>query len=283
MPRSDTQRNAVALTIAGSDPSGGAGLQADLKTFQELGIYGMSVVTLLTVQNTQGVTRVDVLSAELVEQQLDAVLSDIPPAAIKTGALGNAEIVECVGRRLQDWKRQHPECAIVVDPVLVSKHGHSLVTDDVAAAYRTFLLPIAAVVTPNRFEAEKLSGFNVRDRRSAQAAASELKRLGAENVLLKLGDIDGQSVHVLQTAAESLLIETPRQVTPHTHGTGCILAATITAGLTEPNADVVPTVRLSIEQTARAIFAAQPLGKGISPADIRCLDGNGPGSGQARQ
>ncbi len=141
---------ATALTIAGSDPSGGAGLQADLKVFQQLGVYGMSVVTLLTVQNTQAVSRVEVMSTDLILQQLDAVMQDIPPKAIKIGALGNANVVQAVGERLAKL-----ETPIVVDPVLVSKHGHPLASDDVVDAYRKFLFPIATVITPNRLEAAR--------------------------------------------------------------------------------------------------------------------------------
>ena len=147
---------AVALTIAGSDPSGGAGLQADLKTFQQLGVYGMTAVTLITVQNTQSLQRIEVLSPEMVVAQLDAVLVDIPPRAIKTGALGNAAVVQAVGERLQGV-----DGPLVVDPVLVSKHGQLLAGDDVMEAYRKYLLPQALLVTPNRFEAERLTGLKL--------------------------------------------------------------------------------------------------------------------------
>lgn len=279
MPLSDTQRNAVALTIAGSDPSGGAGLQADLKTFQELGVYGMSVVTLLTVQNTQGVTRVDVLSAELVEQQLDAVLNDIPPAAIKTGALGNAEIVECVGRRLQDWKRQHPECAIVVDPVLVSKHGHSLVTDDVDLAYRKYLIPLATVITPNRFEAGRLIGATVDSMSEAQRALRMISEAGAEHVLIKLGDLSGESVHLWGNSNRHCQIQKPRLKADGVHGTGCVLAALIAAGLavdashseqqSSGTQHLDRIVNAAIDCVLDAVRSRIKVGSGLCPANVR--------------
>ncbi len=142
---------ATALTIAGSDPSGGAGLQADLKTFQQAGVFGTSAITLLTVQNTQGVSRIETLDPELIRQQIRAVLSDIPPRAIKVGALGTVEIVRAVASEIEAV-----ECPVVVDPVLVSKHGHPLADEDVVDAYRTELLPLATFVTPNRLRRRAL-------------------------------------------------------------------------------------------------------------------------------
>lgn len=257
---------AVALTIAGSDPSGGAGLQADLKTFQQLGVYGMSVVTLITVQNTQSVHRVEVLSPHLVLEQLDAVLEDIPPRAIKVGALGNAEVVRAVGDRLSRVK-----CPIVVDPVLVSKHGHSLATDDVVDAYKQYLLPHALIVTPNRFEAERLTGLNLKGEEEVAKAIYIMQQLGARHVLIKVGEIDGESQHVLSLEDQNVGILIPRIQTRHTHGTGCILAAAITAKLARGETDISAAVHFGIQRTYETLQFETHLGKGLHPAEIRAM------------
>ncbi len=257
---------AVALTIAGSDPSGGAGLQADLKTFQQLGVYGMSVVTLITVQNTQAVDHVEVLSPKLILDQLDAVLEDIPPRAIKVGALGNAEIVRAVGSRLKNVK-----CPIVVDPVLVSKHGHSLAADDVVAAYKQYLLPHAMLVTPNRFEAERLTGLTLYSEDEVAKAIYLLHEMGARHVLIKVGEIDGQSQHVLSLDDGNVGILMPRLPTKNTHGTGCILAAAITAKLAQGETDISEAVHYGIQRTYETLQFETQLGKGLHPAEIRAM------------
>ncbi len=257
---------AVALTIAGSDPSGGAGLQADLKTFQQLGVYGMSVVTLITVQNTQSVRRVEVLSPKLILDQLDAVLEDIRPRAIKVGALGSAEVVRAVGERLSKVN-----CPIVVDPVLVSKHGHSLATDDVVDAYKQYLFPYALLVTPNRFEAERMTGLKLNSEDDVAKAIYSLQQTGAGHVLIKAGEIDGQSQHVLSLADGNVGILMPRIQTKHTHGTGCILAAAITAKLARGEADVSEAVHFGIERTYETLQFETELGKGLHPAEIRAM------------
>jgi hydroxymethylpyrimidine/phosphomethylpyrimidine kinase len=264
---------AVALTIAGSDPSGGAGLQADLKTFQQCGVYGMSVVTLLTVQNTQAVTDVQLLSPDLIQRQWTAVASDIPPHAIKTGALGSAEIIAQVAAGLRETAVSTP---VVVDPVLVSKHGHRLANEDVVAAYRTELLPRAWFVTPNRFELQSLTGCDLSDPQSLRSGIDELHNLGTANVLIKLGPVDGVSRHLLSVAGQLTTIDRPLVARPNNHGAGCVLSALLTAALavtqarSEPQ-DVVALVQAAIEQTWRAVKHPSSLGNGISPAETRCL------------
>ncbi len=258
--------DAIALTIAGSDPSGGAGLQADLKTFQQLGVYGMSVVTLITVQNTQSVRQVEVLSPDLIIAQLDAVLEDIPPSAIKVGALGNAAVVRAVAQRLRTVK-----CPIVVDPVFVSKHGNSLVTDDVVAAYKEHLLPHALLVTPNRFEAERLTGLELSDEDAVAKAIYLLQQLGLKHILVKLGEVDGESQHVLNLEEGNIGIRMPRLTTPNTHGTGCILSAAITANLALGETDINSAVHFGIQRTFETIQVDTELGKGIHPAEIRAM------------
>lgn len=258
--------HAIALTIAGSDPSGGAGLQADLKTFQQLQVYGMSVVTLLTVQNTVGVQSVHVMTPDLVIAQLDSVLSDITPNAIKTGAMGDASVVEAVASRLRGLERP-----IVVDPVLVSKHGHSLASEDVVEAFRKELLPQATLVTPNRYEAERLTGLSLRDERSAAESIHILHELGAKFVLLKLGADDGKSSHLLGLGDQNLSIKTPLLNTKNTHGTGCILSAAITASFALGESDLRDAVMFGIQRTHEAIHVNTEIGQGIHPAETRAM------------
>jgi hydroxymethylpyrimidine/phosphomethylpyrimidine kinase len=258
--------NAIALTIAGSDPSGGAGLQADLKTFQQLGVYGMSVVTLITVQNTQAVHRVEVLSPELILAQLDAVLEDIPPRAIKVGALGTAEVVQAVGERLKAIG-----CPIVVDPVLVSKHGHSLVTDDVVDAYKTYLLPHATLVTPNRFEAERMSGLRLTDPDQVAKAIYHFQEMGVRHVLIKLGKVDGDMQHVISMDDGNRCIIVPPLDGENTHGSGCILAAAISAGLALGEVSILKAVDFGIQRTYETLQIDTKLGKGIHPAEVRAM------------
>ena len=216
----------VALTIAGSDPSGGAGIQADLKTFHQFGVYGEAVITLLTVQNTVRVSRVEVMPPPLVLEQLAAVIEDIPPGAAKTGALGSAEMVEAVARAAADFP-----FPLVVDPVMVSKHGMSLLPGTAVAAIRDMLLPRAFLVTPNVPEAEALTGITIRTMEEMRRAACRLRELGARAVLIKGGHLEGDATDLLFDGAGWHEFPAPRVATPHTHGTGCTYSAAITAGL----------------------------------------------------
>src|SRR5216117_1135335 len=172
----------VALTIAGSDPSGGAGIQADLKTFHQFGVYGQAVITLLTVQNTVRVSRVEVMPTALVSEQIAAVLEDIPPAAAKTGALGSTDMVEAVARAASEFR-----FPLVVDPVMVSKHGLSLLPAEAVAAIGELLLPRAFLITPNVPEAEALTGIRILTLDDMRCAARRLMEMGARAVLLKGG------------------------------------------------------------------------------------------------
>ena len=259
---------AVVLTIAGSDPSGGAGLQADLKTFQQLGVYGMSVITLITAQNTRGVQHLEPLPFELIESQLRSVLDDIPPSVIKTGALGSAESVIRLSRLLNDCP-----CPIVVDPVLVSKHGDPLAGDDVVDAYREHLFPLAHLITPNRFEAERLTGEAIRDRPSAERALTRLQSFGPRDVLIKLGEFEGNQGHYLTNGEGFLSLATPRLPGGNTHGSGCILAAAIAAALAIGAPSIDQAVNFGIERTLEAIHVDTRLGHGIHPAETRGIAG----------
>ena len=206
----------IALTIAGSDPSGGAGIQADLKTFHQFQVYGQAVITLLTVQNTVRVSRVEVVEPALVLEQLAAVLEDIPPAAAKTGALGSAAMVEAVARAAADFN-----FPLVVDPVMVSKHGLSLLPPAAAEAIRSLLLPRAFLITPNVPEAEALTGITILTLDGMRRAACRLRELGARAVLIKGGHMQGDATDLLFDGVSWREFPAPRVDTPHTHGTGC--------------------------------------------------------------
>jgi hydroxymethylpyrimidine/phosphomethylpyrimidine kinase len=219
----------VALTIAGSDPSGGAGIQADLKTFHQFGVYGEAVVTLLTVQNSVRVSRVEVMPVSLVLEQIEAVLEDIPPAAAKTGALGSAEMVRAVAHAAAGFR-----FPLVVDPVMVSKHGLPLLPETAAGAIREELLPRATLITPNVPEAQALTGMAIRTLDDMRRAAERICEMGARAVLIKGGHLDSDATDVLDVlydGAEWREFPAARIATRHTHGTGCTYSAAITAGL----------------------------------------------------
>ncbi len=216
----------VALTIAGSDPSGGAGIQADLKTFHQFGAYGEAVITLLTVQNTVRVSRVEVMPAWLVEEQIAAVVEDIPPTAAKTGALGSAETVAAVARAAADFA-----FPLVVDPVMVSTHGLELLPPAAVRAIRELLLPYAALAMPNVPEAEVLTGTTIRTLEDVRRAACLIRGMGARAVLIKGGHLASDPTDVLFDGVEYREFPAPRIATRHTHGTGCTYSAAVTAGL----------------------------------------------------
>jgi hydroxymethylpyrimidine/phosphomethylpyrimidine kinase len=253
----------VALTIAGSDPSGGAGLQADLKTFHQLGVYGEAAVTLITVQNSRGVERVEVLNPELVEAQIRAVLSDIPPAAAKTGALGSCAMVEMLAELAT--KLEFP---LVVDPVMISKHGAPLIAEDAGRALVEKLMPRAFLITPNLHEAAALAGFEVGDVDSMRRAAEKLASLGAKNVLVKGGHLRGDALDVLRLENGRFHeFSSPRIDTPHTHGTGCTYSAAITAELAK-SARLEEAVERAKRFVTEAIRTNPGLGGGSGPLNF---------------
>jgi hydroxymethylpyrimidine/phosphomethylpyrimidine kinase len=251
----------VALTVAGVDPSGGAGVAADLKTFHAFRAYGAVVVTVLTVQNTRRVSRVEPVDARLVAEQIDAVAEDLPVAAWKTGALGRPELIEVVADRAGRLR-----APLVVDPVLVSKHGHPLVTDDARAAFVSALLPRAHLVTPNLHEAAALTGRRVETLDDARAAAQALCDLGARAALVKGGHLQGDPVDVLASAAGLVELRGPRVDTPHTHGTGCTYSAAITARLAHGD-PLAAACRTAKTWLTRALRSAPGIGGGIGPVD----------------
>jgi len=250
----------VALTIAGSDPSGGAGIQADLKTFHQRGVYGTSVLTLLTVQNTQEVSAVEILSPQIVAAQLQAVLADIPPAAAKTGALGNHAIVSLVAEHARNFR-----FPLVVDPVMISHGGRPLVTEQARAALAE-LLPIATLVTPNLHEAGELARMPVHDLDTMKEAAIKIAALGAEAVLVKGGHLEADAIDVLYWKGGIACYRAPRIRTPHTHGTGCTFSACITAELAK-GCDLADAVQTAKAYITKAIETNPGLGRGSGPVN----------------
>lgn len=248
---------AIALTIAGSDPSGGAGIQADLKTFHQFGVYGQAVLTLLTVQNTQTVSRVEIMPADLVQDQLVAVLNDIPAEFAKTGALGSPEIVRVVA----DLARRY-RLKLVVDPVMISKHGSTLMSEAAKQALLEHLLPLAYLVTPNLHEAAVLCGG--REGLSAREYAEELCKLGIERVLVKGGHGVGAAVDVYGSNGVFEEFRADRIDTKNTHGTGCTLSAAITAELAK-GAGILDAIARAKRFVTEAIRTNPQLGRGNGP------------------
>jgi hydroxymethylpyrimidine/phosphomethylpyrimidine kinase len=251
----------VALTIAGSDPSGGAGIQADLKTFHQFGVYGEAVLTLVTVQNTSFVSRIETLAADLVRQQVEAVLSDIPPAAAKTGALGNLGVVEAIADLAKSFL-----FPLVVDPVLVSKHGSRLLSPEAEDALKRKLLPHAFLATPNIPEAEALTGLAITGETGMRESAKRLLDLGCRAVLVKGGHRSGSALDVLVEHSGVTLFDGKRVNTRHTHGTGCTYSAAITAGLALGH-DLRQAVRRAKSFVQSAIETAPGLGRGQGPVN----------------
>jgi hydroxymethylpyrimidine/phosphomethylpyrimidine kinase len=257
----------VALTIAGSDPIGGAGIQADLKTFHQFGVYGEAVITLLTVQNTVKVARVDCIPGELVLAQLQAVLEDITPQAAKTGALGNRELVEAIAEAAEAFA-----FPLVVDPVMISKHGTPLISADAAVAIRERLLPRAALVCPNLPEAEELVGSPVRTVEDMRSAAKRLCELGAKAALVKGGHLQASAVDVLFDGKEWREFVAPHIDTPHTHGTGCTYSAAIVAELAR-GVSLEAAVARAKNFVTQAIRSNPGLGHGAGPVNHQAPTG----------
>ncbi len=252
----------VALTIAGSDSGGGAGIQADLKTFQRFHVFGTSVLTAITAQNTQGVSAWEPVSVALVHAQLEAVATDLRPAAVKSGMLATADVVKAVA----DGVRSHALTPYVLDPVMVATSGDLLVNDGTVAAIRAQLVPLAALVTPNLDEAQVLLGAPVHDVPTMEVAARSLVHdHGAGAALVKGGHLPGlEMVDVLYLEGEITHYRHPRVDTTSLHGTGCTLSAAIAAHLARGNS-LRESVRSSLDFVHRAILTAPTLGSGHGP------------------
>jgi len=251
----------TALSIAGSDPSGGAGIQADLKTFHQHKVYGMAVITLLTAQNTRGVQAVYVIKPAQVMRQLEAVLTDLPPQAAKTGALGDEKVLRAVARAARKFR-----FPLVVDPVMVSKHGAPLLKQSAIRIFIKELLPHAVLVTPNLCEAQVLSGTTVCDLESMEKAARIIAGLGSQAVLVKGGHLRGEAVDLFYQSGRIRLLKAPRIRTRHTHGTGCTYSAAITAELAKGQ-DLFSAITSAKKFITRAIRTSPGLGHGMGPVN----------------
>ena len=253
-----------ALTIAGSDSGGGAGIQADLKTFSALGVFGMTTVTAVTVQNTRGVQSFEAISPATVGAQIRAVVTDIGVDAAKTGMLANAEIVAAVADAIEETGIRN----LTVDPVFVSKHGHLLLAEDAVEVLRSRILPLAAVVTPNLSEAAGLAGISIGSKADMSRAADAILGLGAGAVLVKGGHLQGthEAADLFADGVREEWIVAERIETPNTHGTGCTLSAAITARLAMGDG-LLDAVRAGKAFVTEAIRQALAIGEGIGPVD----------------
>ena len=253
----------VALTVAGSDSGGGAGIQADLKTFHQWGVYGTSALTAVTAQNTLGVQAVHPVPAETVAAQIDSVAGDIPSGAVKSGMLANTDIVRAVAASLQS----HDLGAYVLDPVMVATSGDVLLAPGAVVSIREELLPLAAVVTPNWPEAVILTGVEERNLRGMEMAARDIVRRGAGAALIKGGHLEGDEVvDLFWDGRRRRVFRGPRIDTRHTHGTGCTLSAAIAAGLAQ-GAPLEAAVEEAVAWVRAAIAGAPGLGAGRGPLD----------------
>ncbi len=252
----------VVLTVAGSDSGGGAGLQADLRTFASWHVHGTVVVTAVTAQNSQGVTRVDALSSEAVTAQFQALISDIRIQALKTGVLVNAELVATVAQCLPQLPTQN----IVVDPVMVSRAGSVFVDEPTITAIKTRLVPQAQILTPNRYEAQILAGIEIKTLEDMRVAAKKILALGCGAVLVKGGAMAGElrGLDLWCTPNTCEILQTATVDTPHTHGSGCTLAAAITATLAWGEHPLI-AVQKAKQFVTEALRYSYPLGSGQGP------------------
>ncbi len=253
----------AALTIAGSDSGGGAGIQADLRTFAFHGIHGTSALTCVTAQNTLGVTRVDTLPPEAVIAQIEAITSDIPVQGVKTGMLLNQGIIQAVAKALDALPERIP---VVVDPVMVSRTGAQLIDDGAIATLTQRLVPQARIVTPNRYEAQLLSGLEISTLADMEAAARQIYQLGPQAVLVKGGGMKGslRSTDIWFDGREIVVLEADIVETKNTHGTGCTLSAAIAANLALGKAPL-PAVKAAKDYVTNALKHALAIGQGQGP------------------
>lgn len=253
----------VALTIAGSDSGGGAGIQADLRTFAAHGVHGTSAITAVTAQNSVAVTDYVALAPAMVAAQIDAVASDMPVAAAKTGMLANRGIIAAVAEAVQ----RHHLPFLVVDPVMVAKSGDRLLDPEAERAYAELLFPLATLITPNLHETEALLGHPVRTLAAMREAARELRARGPRAVVVKGGHLEGdQAVDVFYDGGQTVDLPAPRIATRNTHGSGCTYAAAMAARLAT-GASVLEAVRGAKEYLTEAIRRSYSVGRGHGPVD----------------
>jgi hydroxymethylpyrimidine/phosphomethylpyrimidine kinase len=254
----------TALSIAGSDSGGGAGIQADLKTFTAYGVYGMSVITAVTAQNSTGVFAVAEVDPLVITAQCEAVFRDFPVHAVKVGMLSSVEAVEAVGDVLSREKKP----ALVLDPVITAKSGASLLRSDALRLLADKLFPRALLITPNIPEAEAFTGLSVSDEAGMKEAARRLSSLGAQNVLVKGGHLAGsrESCDLFYDGHEFFFLISPRLSTLHTHGTGCTLSSAVAAGIAL-GLSLLQAVRMAKHYITEAIREAPGLGNGAGPVN----------------
>ncbi|MBO5266191.1 MAG: bifunctional hydroxymethylpyrimidine kinase/phosphomethylpyrimidine kinase [Ruminiclostridium sp.] len=250
----------TALTIAGSDSSGGAGIQADLKTMLANGVYGMSVITALTAQNTMGVTAISEVTPEFLGQQIDAVFTDIFPDAVKIGMTSNAQLVEVIAEKLIFYKAKN----IVVDPVMIATSGARLISENAVDMLKNRLFPIATLVTPNIPEAEAVSGMKIADKTDMEKAAKRISEEYGCAVLLKGGHSINDANDLLYENGETTWFEGIRINNPNTHGTGCTLSSAIASNLAK-GYGLNASVQLAKEYISGALSAMLDIGKGSGP------------------
>ncbi len=252
-----------ALTIAGSDSGGGAGIQADLKTFQELQVFGMSAVTAITAQNTLGVTGIYPLDKDAVASQISAVATDIGVDAVKTGMIASEEIMQTIADKI----REHQLKNLVVDPVMIAKSGAALLNPEARQALTRILIPLATVVTPNIPEAEELTGLSLNSLEQRKEAAKRIVDMGAKAVIIKGGHLSGkEATDLFYDGKEFHTFSAPRFETKHTHGTGCTFSAAITACLAKGDS-LLDAVRTAKEFITAAISFPLELGRGHGPTN----------------
>jgi hydroxymethylpyrimidine/phosphomethylpyrimidine kinase len=253
----------IALTIAGSDSGGGAGIQADLKTFHAFGVFGTSAVTAITAQNTLGVRDIHPIPLDVVRSQIDAVAEDLPPSGVKTGMLATAPLVETVARAIGELELGR----YVMDPVMVATSGHRLLDADAEGALVSALLPLATLVTPNLHEAAILTGSPITTVEEMRTAAKALVDMGAGAALVKGGHLDDdRAIDLFWDGDQERRWERGRVATRHTHGTGCTLSAAVAAGLAR-GLPLVDAVDQAVDFVARAIASAPGLGSGNGPVN----------------
>ena len=248
------------LTIAGSDSCGGAGIQADLKTFSANGVYGMSVITAVTAQNTQGVYAVQDITVELIQKQIEAIFEDIVVDSVKVGMVSKEDTIHVIADSLRRYDVQN----VVIDPVMVSKSGYHLLQPEAKEALIKFLLPLATVVTPNILEAEIITGMEIRNLEAMEKAGVQIFEMGPKNVLVKGGHLEGDAIDVIYDGTDFTYIKSPRIMTKHTHGTGCTLSSAIAANLAK-GFTVKEAIKKSKEYITGAIKHSFSIGKGVGP------------------
>ena len=248
------------LTIAGSDSSGGAGVQADLKTFSAIGTYGMSVITAITAQNTHGVFLVEDLSKEIIQKQIKVVFEDIEPKAVKIGMVSSPEIIKAIVESLDKYSPKY----LVVDPVMISKSGYSLLKPEAKDNLIKYLIPKAYIITPNTLEAEEITGIKINNVDDMKLVGKKILELGPKYVLMKGGHLDGDAVDVLIGKDTFEIYKSERLDRKNTHGTGCTLSSAITANLAL-GFDVVQAVSNAKKYITEAIRYSFDIGSGVGP------------------